>query len=91
MDLQEWENVLNTRYKDYQLSSHEKKLLFKFSWSDKKWIEKAKKSLVQLVVKELDLRTAERIWVRNQRTKKILEEMHFSNIEIKRIPVDSDL
>ncbi len=88
MDFREWECTLNTDYKNYQLSEYEKKLLFKFSWNKKKWIEKSKKNSVQFVVRDLDLRNAEKIWVRNQKTKKILEEMHFSNIEIKRIPVN---
>jgi len=34
------------------------------------------------------LRQADRIWVRNQKTKKIMEKKGFENVFSKRIPVD---
>ncbi len=69
-----------------ETTDREKRGIFKYSWNRSNWFRMAKKSGgVQCVVPELDLRQAVRVWVRNKKTKKILEKMGFSNVFVKRI------
>ena len=90
MDYTYWYLVLNSSYNSYQMTGYEKKLIFKPSWSKSKWLRKVEKGphSVQLVTPELHLPDAERIWVRNKETKRLLETMGFNNIEVKRIKVE---
>ncbi len=71
------------------ITTYEKKLLFKYSWPKSKWLKKARDTAgsVQLVAPKLDLPNADRIWVRNKKTKYHIESMGFNNVEVKRIPV----
>ena len=69
-----------------ETTDREKRCIFKYSWSRSKWFKKSRESGgVQCVVPQLDLRQASRVWVRNKKTKNILEGMGFKNIFIKRI------
>lgn len=71
---------------------HEKRMIFKYSWTKSRWLREARKPKnygVQMVTPELDLRTAERIWTRNQQTKKKLEDMGFRNVIVKRLKLQS--
>lgn len=87
MDFDYWHLVLNAGYKNYQMTDYEKRLIFKPSFSKSKWLGKAKEDphSVQLVTPALYLPDAERIWVRNQQTKKLLESMGFENVEVRRL------
>lgn len=86
MDYDGWHLVLNASYKNYQMTNYEKRLIFKRSWSKSKWLRKTRKQhSVQLVTSKLYLPFADRIWVRNKKTKTILENMGFRNVEVKRI------
>ena len=82
--------VLNARHKNYQMSNYEKRLIFKPSWKKSKWLLYAKKKphSVQLVVPNLDLRKAKRVWVRNKKTKNFLESVGFRNVDMKRIKIE---
>ena len=86
-DYNDWHIALNSGYKDCQLTDYEKRLILKPSWSRSKWLSHAKNHphSVQLVTKSLDLSNADRIWVRNIKTKTILEQIGFKNIEVKRL------
>jgi len=61
--------------------------LFKPAWSKEKWLKFSNNNLVRLACKELDLRNAKRIWVRNKQTRRALERMGFSDVQVHRIPV----
>ncbi|MCK4614484.1 MAG: hypothetical protein KAU14_06750 [Thermoplasmata archaeon] len=89
-DYDYWHLVLNASYKDYQMTDYEKRLIFKPSWQKSKWLRKANKNphSVQLITKTLYLPGAERIWVRNRQTKKLLEFRGFRNVEVKRIRLE---
>lgn len=86
MDYAYWHIVLNAN-PDYKITNYEKRLIFKPSWSKSKWLRKAKKEphSIQLVTPMLYLPNAARILVRNHQTKKLLEEIGFNNIEVRRI------
>ncbi|MBL7159963.1 MAG: hypothetical protein ISS95_00190 [Candidatus Aenigmarchaeota archaeon] len=87
MDYDYWHLVLNSEYKNYQMTEYEKKLIFKYSWPKSKWLKKAGDELhtVQLVTGKLYLPDAKRIRVRNKKTKRRLREMGFEGVEVKRI------
>ena len=86
MDYNYWHLALNASHKNYQMTDYEKRLIFKQSWPKPRWLKKAKSILpVQLVTPSLYLPDAQRILVRNQQTKKLLESMGFENIEVRRI------
>ena len=85
MDYDYWHLVLHAGYKNYQMTDYEKRLIFKPSYSELKWLGKARYKPVQLVTQKLYLPNAERIWTRNNKTKKSLESMGFENVEVRRI------
>jgi hypothetical protein len=74
----------------FETTEQDKRRIFKYSWSRSKWLRRAANApeSVICVVPKLDLRQADRIWVRNQKTKKIMEKKGFENVFSKRIPVD---
>lgn len=63
MDYDQWHIVLNSAYKDYQITPYEARLIFKPSWNASDWIRKARKQphTVQLVTPKLFLPDARRI------------------------------
>ncbi|MFC1697133.1 hypothetical protein ACFL1H_02275 [Nanoarchaeota archaeon] len=71
------------------MTPYYERLLFKPSYTKSKWLWYAKKNphSVQLVVPKLNLAEADRIWCRNKKTKKYLEDLGFSNVEVQRIKV----
>lgn len=85
-----WYNVLNSGYRNYQITNNERKSLFKKSWPKSRWLRKIREEphSVQLIASNLYLPNAKRVWVRNQSTKKILESMGFENVEVKRLRVN---
>lgn len=87
MDYDNWHLVLNAEHKNYQMTDYEKKLIFKPSFSKAKWLRKARKKscTVQLVIQKLYLPSADRIWVRNKKTKIKLENTGFRSVEVKRL------
>lgn len=86
MNYDYWHLVLNAENRDYQITDHEKRLIFKPSWSKSKWLREARKEphSVQMVTPAMYLPDASRSWVRNQQTKKHLEQMGFYDVEVKR-------
>ena len=82
-----YSNVMN----EFETTSQNKKRVFKYSWNRSNWLRRAANDSgrVICVVPQLDLRQADRIWVRNQKTKKILDKMGFRNVFVKRIPVEN--
>jgi len=92
-DYQGWHIALNSAWNNYNISKQDKRYIFKYSWPRSKWIRKALDDAmgVQLVAPRLDLRLADRVMVRNNTTKKQLEETGFNNIEVKRITLEDSL
>jgi hypothetical protein len=86
-DYQYWHFILNANNKNYSMTYHEKKLIFKPSWKESDWLRKARKEphSVQLVAPKLYLPDASRIWVRNNATRSLLNKLGFQNIEVRRI------
>jgi hypothetical protein len=72
-----------------QLNRNQVKCILKPSWNKAKWIRKAikRENIVQLITPELHLPDAKRVWVRNKTTKKLLENMGFTRVEVKRLLV----
>lgn len=87
MDYGYWHIVLNAGYRNYQISKREKSWIFKYSWSQSRWLKKAEKEphSVQLVARELDLRRAKRIWVFSQFFREELEKLGFQNVRVRKM------
>ena len=81
--------VLNSSHCDYKMTDRERRIIFKPSWRPSDWLRMAKRKPhhVMAVTDRLDLRRADRIWVRNKKTAKALRDMGFRNVSVKRIPV----
>jgi hypothetical protein len=90
MDYDSWHLVLSAGDKNYQMTDHEKRLIFKPSWTKSRWLKKAEKTphSVQLVTSSLYLPDAQRIWTRNQQAKELLTFMRFENVESKRLLIE---
>jgi len=74
----------NSEYSD-EPTSYEKRLIFKPSYRKSDWLRKAReKHCVVTATPSLDLRIAE-VYCRNQETKKVLEEIGFNGVSVKRI------
>jgi hypothetical protein len=91
MDYANWHLVLNSDYKDYQLTDREKRTIFRPSWNKADWLRFARKNpqYVQYVVPELDLTNADVISVRNAKTKRQLEQQGFTNVQVRRIKIET--
>jgi len=91
IDYMNWHMVLNSEYDNYQIPDREKRMIFRPSWRKSDWLRYARHNphSVQLVIPELDLREATRVWVRNIQTQLHLEKVGFGNVEVRRIPVNS--
>lgn len=89
VDYMNWHMVLNSEYNNYQITDREKRMILKPSWRKSDWLRYARHNphSVQLVVPELDLREAARIWIRNMQTKQHLERAGFGNVEVRRMQV----
>jgi hypothetical protein len=92
-DSEWWCIVLNDCLNSNHVDKQTQRCLFKADWSKSKWLSKAKNSpgSVELVVPFLDLSKATQVWVRNQKTKQIVENLGFSNVQVKRIYLKSEL
>ncbi len=86
MDYGNWHLAFNPRTIN-AIPDYERRLIFKPSWDKSKWLKKSKNepASVQLVTPNLYLPSAKRIFVRNRKTKELLEEIGFKDVEVKRI------
>ena len=93
MDFQSWHIALNTCMNGGSVTSAEKRMIFKPSWTRSRWIRAALNGThsVQLVAPALPLTLAKRGYVRNSKTKRIVEKMGFPDITVKRVKVTSIL
>ena len=89
MDYLNWHIVLNSRYKNYQITDRERRMIFRPSWRTSAWLRQARREpgSVQLVAPHLDLRAASRAWVRKEPTRRHLVRMGFVNVMVQRVPV----
>jgi hypothetical protein len=87
VDFDYWHIILNSP--SGELTKREMQSLFRPSWIKNDWITKANKDphSVQLLVRELDLRSAKSVLARNIETKIKLERMGFNNVSVKRFGV----
>jgi hypothetical protein len=91
MDFQSWHIALNACMNGGSVTSAEQRMIFKPSWTRSRWIRAALNGThsVQLVAPELPLTLAKRGYVRNTKTKRIVERMGFPEITVKRVKVMS--
>ncbi|MBS1994182.1 MAG: hypothetical protein JSS86_02350 [Cyanobacteria bacterium SZAS LIN-2] len=89
-DYQWWNIVLTEALCEREVGPGLRRLLFKKSWNQAKWLRQAHKDghMVQMVAPELDLTAAEYIWVRNKRTQEALLSRGFKNVQVKRLPLE---
>ncbi len=90
MDYNYWNLVVIADNIKKEIGLVQKRWIFKPAWSRRKWLQytlKVYPGNVQMVCKELDVRRAKRIWVRNKKTKHALERLGFSGVEVHRIPI----
>ncbi|MDO9324521.1 MAG: hypothetical protein Q7T80_06135 [Methanoregula sp.] len=93
MDFQSWHIALNACMNGGSVTPAEQRMIFKPSWTRSRWIRAALNGThsVQLVAPELPLTLAKRGYVRNSKTKRIVERMGFPDITVKRVKVTSIL
>jgi len=93
MDFQSWHIALNACMNGGNVTPAEQRMIFKPSWTRRRWIRAALKGThsVQLVAPELPLQLAKQGYVRNSKTKRIVERMGFPEIAIRRVKVLSIL
>lgn len=91
-DFNNWHIVLNSSCDNYQIPSHAKRKIFRPSFIKNDWISYANKypCSVQLVVPTLDLRKAEMVTVRNQKTKAVMEARGFKNVQVARLLLEGN-
>jgi len=87
MDYVEWGIAGSMAGREGKVSDYQTRALLKPSWSKSKWFRKAKEDphSVIFATPSLDLRKADRIWVRNNQTKKKLENMGFDQVHVKKL------
>ena len=87
-----WFLALNSSHKDYLMTDQERRWIMKPSYKPSDWLRKARKEPhhVMAVIDRLDLRKADRIWVRNEATFNTLIDMGFKAVRVKRIPIQKD-
>lgn len=89
MDYDSWHIAINATINGRQVSTRDRKMIFKPSWMRSRWLHAAKNSLaVDLLTPDLPLENAAGVLVRNRATQNLMEEMGFRNVEVARFPVD---
>ena len=86
VDYQYWFIVLGRSNGKRDVSAYDQKLIFKPKRTRQRWLRTSRSGDVMAVVPSLDLRTACRVWVRNEDSRKLLEP-RFRNVQVKRVPV----
>ncbi|MBI2035499.1 MAG: hypothetical protein HYT12_02335 [Candidatus Liptonbacteria bacterium] len=86
MDFAQWHIAINNCNGNRETSDYEKRLIFKPSWSRANWLKHARDGhSVQLVVPELYLPAAGRVWAKDRNTKTKLEAMGFMQVEVSKL------
>ena len=90
MDFDYWHIAINECTNGGSVSKSEMKWILKPSWTRERWLRAALTSTrpVDLLVPEIPLDKANRVWVRNHATQKLIETKGFRNVKIARIPVE---
>ncbi|MDD1690499.1 MAG: hypothetical protein LUQ66_07550 [Methanoregula sp.] len=90
MDYMSWHIAINACLNGRKVTAYECRMIFKPSWTRRRWMLAALKGThsVQLVAPELPLHLAQHAFVRNAKTKRHLEKMGFTDVDILRVPVD---
>lgn len=91
-DYQWWNIVLGDCMNGTPVDKHVRRMLFKKSWPRSKWLATARRDghLVQLIAPSLDLAKASVVWARNKESAAKLREMGFDNVQVKRLPLETD-
>ena len=92
MDFDNWNlYALNNCMNNKPVTDCGRKIIFEKFWTKSRWLRRVKRNpgTVQLVTPKLYLPDAKRIFVRNKKTKELLESKGFRNVRVKRIPVGS--
>lgn len=87
VDYGAWFIALNSSHCDYKIGKRETSMILKPSWTPSDWLRMARKHPhhVMAVIPKLDLRRADRIWVRNMNMAKLLTDMGFKGVKVKRL------
>lgn len=90
MDFDYWHIAINACTNGGSVSKSEMNWILKPSWTQEQWFRAAMtlKRPVDLLVPEIPLDKAKRVWVRNGATQEVLEMKGFQNVEVARILVD---
>jgi hypothetical protein len=91
MDYQSWHIALNACINGKSVTPAEQRMIFKPSWTRSRWIRAALTGThsVQIIAPELPLQRAKRGYVRNIKTRHLLEMMGFLDLEVRREKVDN--
>jgi len=90
-DYQWWNIVLTDVLCQREIGPGLRRLLFKKSWNEARWLRQARRDshLVQMLAPQLDLGAGEYIWVRNKSTQEALQKQGFHNVQVHRIALES--
>jgi hypothetical protein len=90
MDYDYWHIALTACQRGDPVTDREKRMIFKPSWTKGRWIRAARDDTrgVQLVAPELPLHEASEVRVRNNATRRLLEDRGFCNVRVFRIRAD---
>ena len=90
IDYNYWHIALNTCPNGRIVTKSEMNWILKPSWTRQRWLRAMMDQThpVDLVVPELPLKDAARVWVRNRATQKLMETKGFRNVEVVRTHVE---
>ncbi|MEI7649783.1 MAG: hypothetical protein WCJ47_08790 [Methanomicrobiales archaeon] len=91
MDFMSWHIALNACMNGKSVTPAEQRMIFKPSWTRSHWIRAALTGThsVQIIAPELPLQIVKRGYVRNIKTRQLLNRMGFSEIKVRRLKVDN--
>jgi hypothetical protein len=87
VDEQAWFCVLNSSHCDYRIGPGIRKTLLKRSWTRSRWMRWSKKRSAYAVVRSLNPKDADRVWVRNRTTGDLLLKEGYRNVSVHRMRV----
>jgi hypothetical protein len=90
MDFDYWHIAINACTNGGSVTKNEMKWILKPSWTRQRWLRAmmGRTHIVDLLVPELPLEDAVRVWVRNRATQKLMEAKGFRTVEVVRTRVE---
>jgi hypothetical protein len=90
MDYNYWHIAINACTNGGSVAKNETKWILKPSWTRQRWLRAMmdRTHIVDLLVPDIPLDKAARVWVRNRATQKLMEAKGFQTVEVTRTRVE---